>query len=337
MSWKLGTILTAAAMLGVAGALLAGSGKPSAKATGTAPAGKVAASAPASGPVDANVMAYVNGQPVWMRDLYDILLRNYGLKISQQLIASEMVRQEAQKNKITVSDAEMRTESDQAMKQIFGELPADQRERSLAQFLAKFDVSREHWDMSMHRNAMLTKLAESRVKIAEAELKDEFNRQYGQKVIVRHIQTESWNEAQKVRKSLDEGADFAALAKQYSKCWSAQSGGLLPPIDPKSEFLPPIMRQVAFAMKKPGDTSQVIQAGTTFHILKLEKQIEPENVKFDDVKGKLVEALRQRQVALLKQTIPQDLFEKARKENKINFVDPILKAGYEQATEGTQP
>jgi parvulin-like peptidyl-prolyl isomerase len=293
---------------------------------------------PASRPADPNVMAYVNGQAIPMRELHDLLVRNYGFRMAQQLIGGELVRQEAERQKITATDAEVRAETDLAMKQIFGQLPAaDQRERMLQQLLMRFDVSREHWELSMRRNALLTKLAEKRVKVTEDDLKDEFGRQYGRKAVIRHVQVESWTQAQDVRKALDEGADFVALVRRFSKAVSAKDDGLLPPIDAKSEFVPPVIRQAALAMKKPGETSQVIQAGTAFHIMKLEKIIEPREVKFEDVKDKLMEAVRQRQIAFLKQTIPQELFEKAKKENKIVFVDPVLKAADEMTTEGPKP
>jgi len=293
---------------------------------------------PASRPADPNVMAYVNGRPIPMKALVDLLVQDNGLKLSQELLASELVRQEAEKNKVSVTDADVQAESDDAMKRIFGQLPgADQRERMLQQLLVQRGVSKTHWMLSMRRNAMLAKLAEMRVKITEEDLKDEFARQYGRKVVIRHIQLESWTEAQKVRKALEEGGDFVKLAREYSKSWSAKDGGLLPPIDLKSEFLPPVMRDVALALKKVGEVSQVVQAGTSFHILKLEQVIDPQDVKLETVKDKLTEAVRQRQVAVLKQTIPFELFEKARKENTIQFVDPVLKAGYEEVTEGNKP
>ncbi len=316
-----------------------------------ADAPRAAASAPASLPfkaprtpsplpadlrADANVMAYINGRAVPMQELNDLMLRNYGLKIAQQILGTELVRQEAEKEKIEITDADVNVETDLVMKQMFGQVQGpDQRERFLKQMLSSFQISPEHWTLSMRRNAMLSKLAEKRVKVTDEDVQEEFKREYGKKVVVRHIQVESWNEAQRIRKALDDGADFARLARENSKSWSAREGGLLPPIDPKSKFLPPVMREVALnGLHKVGEVSQIVEVGTSFHVLKLEKTIDPQDVKLGDVKAQLVENVRQRQIAILKQEIPQDLFEKAKKDNAIQFVNPILRAGYEDAIQG---
>lgn len=294
---------------------------------------------PAEYPADANVMAYINGKPVPMSELNDLMLRNYGLKIAQQLLGTELVRQEAEKEKIEITDADVLAETDLVMKQMFGQVQgADQRERFLKQMLSSFQISREHWTLSMRRNAMLTKLAEKRVKVTDEDVQEEFKREYGKKVVVRHIQVESWSEAQRLRKALDDGADFARLARENSKSWSARDGGLLPPIDPKSKFLPPVMREVALnGLHKVGEISQIVEVGTSYHVLKLERVIESQDVKLGEVKAQLAENVRQRQIAILKQEIPQDLFEKAKKDNAIQFVNPILRSGYEDAIQGNQP
>ena len=77
-------------------------------------------------------MAYINGRAVPMQELNDLMLRNYGLKIAQQILGTELVRQEAEKEKIEITDADVNVETDLVMKQMFGQVQGpDQRERFL--------------------------------------------------------------------------------------------------------------------------------------------------------------------------------------------------------------
>jgi len=52
------------------------------------------------------------------------------------------------------------------------------------------------------------------------------------KACARHILVESKEEADRLKKQLAEGADFASLAKKYSRCHSAKKGGDLGEFSP---------------------------------------------------------------------------------------------------------
>jgi parvulin-like peptidyl-prolyl isomerase len=49
---------------------------------------------------------------------------------------------------------------------------------------------------------------------------------------------------------------------------------------------------VAFAMTKPGEISQPIESDFGFHLIKLNKTIEPEKKPFEKVQHKIVKELR---------------------------------------------
>ena len=277
------------------------------------------------------VMAYVNGKAIGMETLYDLLLRARGLEMAQALIADELVRQAAQKAKVTITDADVEAEMVLSLERIFGEVPTgEQRERMLQQFLLRFKVSHAQWLLSMRRNAYVRKLAEPKVTVSEAEIQEEFGRQFGRKVEVRHIQTESLNRAQEVLKKLEAGENFEKLAFQYSTNASGKSGGKLPPIGPKTVGVLPAIRQAALAMRAVGEISDPVRVGTSFHILALVKIIPPQSAKLADVRDALKASLRRRKLMMLRQQILQDLIRSA----KVEFVDPVLRS---QSQKGSGP
>ena len=294
------------------------------------------AAAPATGPVsitprtgEGAVMALVNGQPVYMSELYEILLRGQGLTIAQQLIVSEMVRQEAQRQNITVTEAEFQSENERMMKDAFGTVEeSEQRERLLMQLFAQKGLTRQSWDLAVKRNVMLRKLAEPRVKVTDEDLRQEFSMQFGRKVVVRHIEVESLREAEDLLQRLRNKEDFAALAAKHSKNPSAAQGGALPPIGANSLEMPAAIRQVALAMKEVGEISDPVKVGYAFHILKLEKIIEPQEVKFEAVRDKLREVATKRALLMTQQQIVMELMQKGRYE----YVDPTLRAINTEAT-----
>ena len=287
-----------------------------------APDGPGASASAATRPAGREVMAYVNGQPVYMDALYELLLGGPGRQFALELVRHEMVRQAAEKQGITVGEQDLKMEHKRLLKIFFPQIEQDaDRERALGQLLVLNQVSRKQWEMSVHTSALVHRMASPEVEISDQELQDEFGRQYGRQVIVRHIQTAKLAEAQEV-KELAATQDFAALAARYSINLSARDGGRLPPIGPKTEGVPPAIRQTALTMKKVGEISDPVQTGTTFHILKLEQIVEPKKVKFEDVREKLTADLKERRVRLYEKTVMERLIRQA----KVQYVNPILKA-----------
>lgn len=92
--------------------------------------------------------------------------------------------------------------------------------------------------------------------------------------------------AEKLRKELAGGADFAALAKGNSTCPSSQQGGDLGSFG-KGQMVAPFEKAV-FALK-PGEISDVVETQFGYHIIKL---TEKKTIDFKDVKTKIEEFLK---------------------------------------------
>lgn len=273
------------------------------------------------------VMAYVNGEPLYMDQLHDLLVSGYGMVVAQQLVANELVRQEAKRKNIVVTDAEVEAEHKRTMDAMFGTVnDANQRQRLLQQLLKRNNVSLVQWKMTMRRNALLAKLAVNQVQVSEADIKEAFDRRYERKVEVQHIQTATLADAQTVLRDLASGTEYTALVTKYSIGPSADQAGLLTPFGTKDTGTPPALRQVALSMKTVGEVSDPIQVGTAFHIIKLLRIIEPKNVRYQDVRDGLAAEVAKRKAVALQQDILQILI----RSGKMQYVNPVLKSQVDQ-------
>lgn len=183
--------------------------------------------------------------------------------------------------------------------------------------------------MTMRRNVLLGKLASERAEPGQNETLEAFNEKYGRKVIVRHVQLATLDEAQRVLELLRSGDDFQELAQKFSLSPSRRAGGLLPPIGESSKVVPKALHEVAWAMSRLGETSDIVQVGTTYHILYLERIEEPKDVRFEDVRETLEQEVRGAKRRAAGGELLRELIDKA----EIRYVDPALAAKAEQTEE----
>ena len=272
------------------------------------------------------VMAVVNGTPLSMAPLHEMLIRQHGLELARQLVANELVRQEAARLQIELTEQDVAAEQELQLELVFPSVEkAEERRAMLGQFLERTGLTPAQWRLAIRRNALLGKIAEKRVNVTDAMIEQAFASRYEKKVVVRHIQVASFEAASLLRKHLLSGAEFEALARQSSMGPTARDGGLLPPFGARDEAMHPVLRDAALAMKQPGQISDILQIGKSFHLLKMERIIEAENVRLEDVREQMAALVRRQQVQQLKQTILEQLFLEARKDDRIRFVDPTLR------------
>jgi peptidyl-prolyl cis-trans isomerase C len=96
--------------------------------------------------------------------------------------------------------------------------------------------------------------------------------------------------AEVIRKRILNGEDFAALAKAESTCPSKDKGGDLGTFG-KGEMVPAFEK--ATAALKPGELSEVVETQFGYHIIKLIEKKDGGTVKFDEVKEKIANYLKQ--------------------------------------------
>jgi len=97
-------------------------------------------------------------------------------------------------------------------------------------------------------------------------------------------------QAQELLKQLQNGADFAELAREHSDdSQSAVRGGELRWFK-KGQMVPPF-EKVAFALEKEGQLSDVVETQFGYHIIRLDEKIQARQRTFDEVKESIVRKL----------------------------------------------
>ncbi len=295
--------------------------------------GLVPAAARADEPI-----AVVNGRPIPEKRFYRVLSDAHGVEILQQLIVLELAKDEAARRKIRVGRAEIEAEFERAVDRIAAEAglsgPEATREnklKALRTILQQRCVSMAEFRLSMERNAYLRKIVSQDLKISEATLREEFARTYGEKVRVRHIQIAASDRKRlnDVLTALASGDAFEDVARRYSQNpQTASRGGEMPPFSFDDDSIDPALREAAF-MLKPGEVSPPIRAGQYFHILKLIERIKPEQARFDDVRDRIEQRVRERAIGKRMEQLAVKLFNEAR----IRILDRNLERRYKDFLE----
>ncbi|MCK6456981.1 MAG: peptidyl-prolyl cis-trans isomerase [Phycisphaerae bacterium] len=289
------------------------------------------ATKPVPPPPPIEPIAFVNGYPIERRAVLDTLIRGYGLNVLQQHILLEVARQAAKRKGIHVSRADIEHEYDETIRSAHlngngpETLTSVRRAELIELWLKRTGVSREELDLAMTRQAYLRRLADARVGVDEDDLRAEFQRQYGEKVEIRHIQLRAPRDYDTLRPKIESGADFAGLAALYSQNRvTAPEGGLLPPFSANDERFPATLREAAFKLE-PGQVSVPIHYDGEYHVLKLERRVPAQAARFDDVRESLAAAVRARKVAEAMDRLSIELLQQAR----LRIEDPELRKRYE--------
>ena len=280
---------------------------------------------PTTGPASQRppeIVVMVNGKPIYIDELHRPLVEAYGLKTAQMLILDALVNEEAAKRNIALSGKDVDNEIERALEGIFrGKVKPDQRDRLLDQLLEERGVTRVQWLTAMRRHALLRKMLLPGIKVPDQLIKAEFARVHGDKVRASHIQLPSISEAQKIIDLLKQGQDFGQLARRFSTDMrTARDGGKLAVFSRQEATVARAMRDVAFAMKA-GQTSGLVQVGTSFHIIRLHEVIISAKVDFETVKEELRLQVRERLLDRERTKLLLDLRQRA----KVTFINPVLR------------
>lgn len=153
--------------------------------------------------------------------------------------------------------------------------------------------------------------------------KDEFKE--GERVKISHILVKTEKEAKDILKKLEKKESFEKLAKKHSVAATASKGGDLGYIERGTVV--PEFEEAAFKLKKVGEISPVVAAGSGFHIIKLTDKKEAEALPFEKVKDKIVET----QTKKKQKEAFENLVASLKKEAKLTINDSLLKEDVKKA------
>ena len=254
--------------------------------TSTQPAPQAAPSA--GRPSAPNIVATVNGEDITRNDLANECLWHYGGEVLESLVNKHLIRQECQRRKITVSQAEVNAEI-QRMAERFS-IPIKhwlemlEKERGITPEQYANDII---WPM-----LALRRLAGPKLEVTEQELSEYFESRYGEAVKARMIVCDEQQTAENVRAAAVANPEqFGALAKENSVDGpTASINGIIQPI--RKHTGPKEIEQVAFHIAD-GEISPVIPVAGQYVILKREGLQPAVKVAFEQVKMGMIDVIRE--------------------------------------------
>jgi foldase protein PrsA len=279
------------------------------------------------------VVARVDDITITMGQLQGPLVESYGLNVLLNLVQLELAKQVAANAKVSVTEADLERERKLTLDRMFRDAPSADHDALFEQFLQQQRSSRAEFDVVMRTNAHLRKVAEPLLegKISEENLKEAFGAMYGEKVQVRHIQSSNLQEIQDARRRVEAGESFARVAQEVSRNpRTAALGGLLPEFSRGTTDLPDALKEAAFALKA-GELSDPVEAKGAYHLLMLERRIEPKLSKFEDVKDSIREDLTERAVQETVKQLRAEIVKQAREKLKIE--QPAMREQFQKMLE----
>lgn len=313
-------------------------------------------------PVTANTIAIVNGQPIDIEQLQKPLIESFGLNVLLNLVQLEMAKQTAARNGVSVTEADVKDEMKITLDAWFkennakglsameiarekGDLETVERIRKdldadnqvlLDQALTQQKLTRAEFDIVIRTNAHLRKIVEPTLKnaISEKMLEDGFRFRYGEKVEVRHIQCANWQEIAEAKKMIAGGQEFGEVAKVVSRnARTGPLGGQLRPFSRQEPGLSDAFKDAAFTLKV-GEVSDTVITNGAYHLIKLERRIDPVAVNYADhkeaIRRDLNEAMLNNNMKQLRNELAQDALK------SLKITEPTLKAQFEKRMAGAK-
>lgn len=253
------------------------------------------------------------------------------VQLAQNFIVTTLLETEAAKRGITVETADV----EQAIAEISARIPADM---SLEKVLEMEEMTLDTFKSRLRKDLKIKKMFDQEIGVSDQEIADFYEQQkpsfeLPDQVSVSHIfvkagdsadataKAERKAKAEDLKKQLDGGADFAALAKASSECPSAKDGGVLPSHargDADEPFTDPAVEAAAFS-QAVGVIGPVVESALGYHLLKVNEKQEGRVSPLDEVKDKIADYLR---MTKSREVIPP-FIDKLREAAKVT-VDPAL-------------
>lgn len=231
--------------------------------------------------------------------------REFYAQALEQVVADILLFQEAEREGLLATDDEI----EQRLTAIESRVPEGQ---SFTEALAAQGMTRQELTDELRRTAALQKILQTkiapRVTVDESSARAFYEQnldrmQVPPRVRARHILLEVAPEAgeeirqaarakaEDLRSRLEQGADFAALAREHSEdAVSSQEGGELPWLMPGQTA--PAFDQAVFSLE-PGQLGPVVESRYGYHVVEvLEKQPE-QTAPFEQVKDRILNRLRE--------------------------------------------
>lgn len=233
------------------------------------------------------VVAKVGKESITKDNLYTFFVEQNGEAALDTLITKNLIEQEVEKEKVSVSKKDIDAELQELIDSYGGEETFNQQ-------LATSGLTMEDVESDVKTNLQIEKILEPLIEITDEEMQTYFDENKDsfaktKQVKASHILVEDEATAKEVKEKINAGEDFAELAKEYSTdTASVESGGDLGFFEEGSmvaEF-----EKAAFSMKVD-EISEPVKSEYGYHIIKVTDKQEASEAKFDDSKEEIKDIL----------------------------------------------
>ncbi|MCA1057209.1 peptidylprolyl isomerase [Rossellomorea aquimaris] len=232
------------------------------------------------------IVAKVNGKEISKEDLYETMVAQYGQQTLDGLISDMIVKQELNKQNISIPEDAIDTEFNALMASYGGE-------DAFKEAISANGVTQSEVKEDIVTYLKTEKLLNPRISVTDEEMKAYFEENeesfaQGKQVKASHILVDDEETAKEVKGKLDSGEDFAALAKEYSTDSSKEQGGDLGFFG-EGEMVPEF-EEAAFSMET-GEISDPVETEFGYHIIKVVEKAEAKAPLFEDHKEEIKDLL----------------------------------------------
>lgn len=276
---------------------------------------------------EADVVATVNGEKVSRKDfdrrinvirrMNQEVTRSTEMMVVKQLAMKVLLKQFVKEQNIDVSDNDVQGEVEKI--RYFLKSNQNNSEKPLEEILEAQGSSISELEDEVRRTLALSKYLDKVVSDDEKRSyfdanKSAFN---GEKVKASHILIDTTKletdaelekarqKIEEIKKEIDNGADFAEMARKYSTCPSAESGGDIGFFQRKGSIVEEFAI-VAFSMEV-GEISEPVETQFGYHIIKVTDKEEGKDIHYEDV-ADMVDFVY---IQIKTETLLKDLFDKA--------------------------
>ncbi|MDZ7760273.1 MAG: SurA N-terminal domain-containing protein [Desulfovermiculus sp.] len=233
-------------------------------------------------------------------------------RVLEAMINDKLIKQEAERFEIQVSDAEVDAQIEQIKKE--NNLSQDEFEQAVRDQGMTLDGYRQAMQEEIMKSRVLSNMVRQKVVVGEDEMRDYFEQhkeeyRQPQKVHLRIILHPDRGRLEKVRESIVSGdISFAEAAGSVSQGPGADQGGDLGVYAWKN--LRPEWRDILNHLQ-PGEVSQVFSLQGNYAILALEEMTDEQTQSFESVKEEIRQKLYARKLEERFSDYIQGLREKA--------------------------
>ena len=268
-------------------------------------------------------VAYIHGSvPVTRQDLGEFLIARGGAEKVELLVNKIIIEHECKKRGVSVTNKELEAA---LMDDLSG--LSIKREEFVKVVLPRYGKTLYEWMEDVVKpRLLLTKLCQDRVKVEEADLKIQFEREFGEK---RKIQIIMWppnDDKQAILKQYEtlrkSQADFDSAARAQGNAGLAAATGHIKPVGRHLPAAEKIVEETAFALK-PGELSGVLKTTQGWMVMKLHEVIPPDpKANWEEAKPRMMKQAFDEKMA---QEIPK-FFGELRKaaDPKVVFDGPAI-------------